>query len=1782
ATAENTTIVDGNTLARYVFNITNLVSAWQDGTKQNFGVMLKRDSESGTDSDQSFSTSEGGTPSNTPNLTVTYNGGTACGVINGNYSMNSSVSSSGTCYIINASGLTFNCRGYSISGSAVGAGILVNGSANVNITNCNITGFEYQVLFTPRYSGVSVVGNPTFFVINGSFSNAGNEAVGTTGIYMNRTNSVSIYNASFTSSKFAILFNVSSDCQVKNVSATSNGPAIRAANSPRLFVDNSTLLASVGKGGALGLYAENTSDLKVNNTIIGGFTGCDFCIFSSEMVRIERSTTRTLVSSISPMYSRFYIQSTKNATLVNNTVLLDSTMDGSLKSGLGEFFLNNSPNATLWSNYVVGTADSGFNIFNCTNVSMFGAYVDGLTSKAGYVINFTNSSYFGNITAVNNSGYGIMVLSSYNNTIANASAINNSLSGIYVQNSDNNTFQNLTVGLNDRTQTGAPGIYLVTSNNNSISNATVYGHSLGSTTAGIGTSTAKYNRFYNSTIVNNSFGIYLVSSANDFNEFYNVTVSSTSSHGIWFRRSGSNLVMNSSVSSAISGSQVVVTNGVQNNTMANTTFDIYNTSIDALSFDNLMLDWYARAQVLDYAGAAISGAAVNITNSTFTQVNYTTTDATGYTDWARVREGFMTGSGLTSFNNFTFNVSKSGYTSNYTNGTINATTRSATVYLPSVPTTPYSPGFYFNETATWKSFLFTASTTFMEAVNFTFQPGAGNCFLVMATAEGNTTTSADVLVRLSFADISAGTLNPNTIDNGTAAWESNIVSRWEPFATHFVTCISDSNPYMAALSYKSEAGAVVSLRNARITVMNLTNNGNFIHVQNVSQKPAGSAFVYRNDLTYVLTVPAGGGNYTIIGTAMRNASNATQSGRAQMLIDNVVISNMSLVQQDPTSYRSFGSQNTSFLAAGTHTIILQFMGNGTVNHTYLTILNLSPMNYSWAGNRTDAIASSSTALVDRVNITLTPSSGAATTRYWVLGSESGFVSAATIVPSYALWHNSPNPLPGVSELSNETFDPANLSDMPNFLTQANVTWASGIANTSHLGFRASGATGYVRLSSLSMIWVEPPPVTAACGTPITQNSILTGDISSSGTCVIFGGTDLTLDCKGYSIYGDGTGYGAVSNYDRVKVHNCTFRTFATGIFLNNSLNNTLTNNTVFNSTYGIWLNSSNRTYLLNNSLFNITKPALSLNSTVLAQISNTLAWSNTSFGILLTDSNYTNMTNSTARSDAAAAVHAFSSQYLLMLNSTSGGTIFALAGLSLSSSTNTTVLNSTLLSLSSALIVRASTGTSIINSSIATGISHDAYGSGNTSIINTTFDRSSISWVDADASLPASNITAQWYLNFTVDDISSTPVAGISVNSTPVFGGTSLFNSTTNDAGDIFAQLFTEFTANGTFTYSLSSQQNYTTYSNWTFFGNKTGYHTNSTNATVDRSQTISLIMKSTTDCGSYISSSTTLEKSMTSGGTCLVINGSSITLDCAGYTITYGTALSNSWGILVNSSNNVMVKNCYFEKLNSSGTSAAVLVNRSNIVTLYNNTLYSLGSTSHGFWVRNLSTGLNITNNSFVIGGRGVYADSRSEDVLVERAIINTTGSTAAGVYAAAADNVTLRNSWANTTYSGVYATSSTLLTLGNNTLFVNGYPAVQITTDSYNFLIHNNTIDSGTTGANPYCISIDSSDYGTIANNTLFTRVSSGIDFTAANYTNITNNPIISTSASSPIYLQNSAFDIVDSNFINSTGVGGTVGGIALSGGLNITLSRNNITAGTNGIRFLSGVPLNITIEY
>ena len=146
---------------------------------------------------------------------------------------------------------------------------------------------------------------------------------------------------------------------------------------------------------------------------------------------------------------------------------------------------------------------------------------------------------------------------------------------------------------------------------------------------------------------------------------------------------------------------------------------------------------------------------------------------------------------------------------------------------------------------------------------------------------------------------------------------------------------------------------------------------------------------------------------------------------------------------------------------------------------------------------------------------------------------------------------------------------------------------------------------------LMLILLSFSVAAVSCGDTVTGDVTLTGDLSCSGDGLVVGASDITIDCNGHSISGDGDsgdyGIDNSAGEDNVTVKDCVIDNFydnirqegANGHFYNNTLKNgrggvltytasatssVIENNTALNNDYGIvlWSSSGNGHIIRNN------------------------------------------------------------------------------------------------------------------------------------------------------------------------------------------------------------------------------------------------------------------------------------------------------------------------------------------------------------------------------------------------------------------------------------------------------------------------------------------------------------------------------------------------------------------------------------------------------------------------
>jgi len=373
-----------------------------------------------------------------------------------------------------------------------------------------------------------------------------------------------------------------------------------------------------------------------------------------------------------------WINYTNGTWLWNNSAIANA--------GGGGFNISNSDNVTLANNTAWANAIDGFYISFSYNITLENNTA--LTNKVdGFRWDYSNTTRAINNSALNNSGAGFNITGAWWSYFQNASAINNSQHGFMLTSSENNTIGNLTVLYSDPAGSfGSAGLYMLNSINNTFREVNSTNQFISAVSSGIYMQGSDNNYFYNVSLENNTYGVWFRTS--DFNEFNNLTVIN-GSYGIYFMSGAdSNYFINSSVNYRGGLVYSVWVASGTNNTFLNSSVNRTRASFDPITEttkDAVMFWWYGRINVSDYAEMPIDGAFFNISNLTFEIQFINLTEPTGLSNWTILREGFMNYSSvplLYNETNHTFNASKSGYETNWTNATMNES-RIVKVYIKS-------------------------------------------------------------------------------------------------------------------------------------------------------------------------------------------------------------------------------------------------------------------------------------------------------------------------------------------------------------------------------------------------------------------------------------------------------------------------------------------------------------------------------------------------------------------------------------------------------------------------------------------------------------------------------------------------------------------------------------------------------------------------------------------------------------------------------------------------------------------------------------------------------------------------------------------------------------------------------------------------------------------------------------------------------------------------------------------------------------------------------------------
>lgn len=419
----------------------------------------------------------------------------------GLYNLTGNIAVNGfTAITINASNVTVDCLGFSITGNNTTATYgIYSTHFNSTIRNCIINNFSIGIYIKTASANYSTLVNNT---INQSYNTS---CSGSTGV----CSAITISGASY--------------AQMANNTETIHGDGDGV---------------NINSGGFLNYVS--------NNTAISGNRG----------VFIVSSSNNTITNSFASNQSTgIYIYSGSNNTLINDTsndsssygFVLFSTTDrasiincSSYNAGLRGFFLVTSPsNNNLTGNYAYNATQYGF-FLSGSSGNYLHNNIAVLNSIGFYLQSNSNNNTLDGNYVYNSSSRGIYLFASGNNTIINnyIQTINDTLTNgvIYFATSNDNNITNNTFNSSASGASRSPPVYILTGQNNIMKNNTLITASNSITSViSIAASASGNNTFYQNTLTGpvwvkdlNGTSIYNVSGIGNIYYYPNGT-------GIWER-----------------------------------------------------------------------------------------------------------------------------------------------------------------------------------------------------------------------------------------------------------------------------------------------------------------------------------------------------------------------------------------------------------------------------------------------------------------------------------------------------------------------------------------------------------------------------------------------------------------------------------------------------------------------------------------------------------------------------------------------------------------------------------------------------------------------------------------------------------------------------------------------------------------------------------------------------------------------------------------------------------------------------------------------------------------------------------------------------------------------------------------------------------------------------------------------------------------------------------------------------------------------------------------------
>ena len=615
-----------------------------------------------------------------------------CGTLtttNAVYTLNQSLSTTGTCLTVQANNITINLNGFNITGdsnSETDYGINITGYNSTTIKNGGVYNFGagiYSTGNTGNFTNLTV--NSRYNLVVGGYSGCS-----VYGIYLlgsnNTFDKISSFNyitGCYACSAYAILLEGASNNQFNSITTLYDSMGCTQNNGFGILLGSSSLSNTIKDSNsntikdsnfsasfaAVYLGASSTNNTFLNTSYARGI----------EYVVTGGSLTRK-------WYYRAYVNDSSgnnvsgaNVTAYNvsNSYQFNLTTGADGYTSTAEIidYVNTGGTKSYYSNYTIYAINSSYptksvtydvtsyhnnlahniqiptlGITNCTILDTGNAVYTlqnsiSATSTCFNILanNITINLNGFNITGDNNSvsDYGINIAGYNSITIKNGGIYNFGV-GIYSTGNTGN-FTNLTV--NSRYNGGGPwdisntcdtyGISLSGSNNtlNNINSSSYSGNCFYCNVNSVSLNGGN-NNIINNVILSNNFGC-----------------SNYNGYGVFISSSSSNILTDLIIANSNNYLDVYLGGSSTNNSFVNTSYTLSKESVGSGS--SLIRKWYYRAHTSDLSGTDVANASVDIFNGIDDVVPYIelTTNSTGWTNTTNIIDYVNTGGTRTYYSN---------------------------------------------------------------------------------------------------------------------------------------------------------------------------------------------------------------------------------------------------------------------------------------------------------------------------------------------------------------------------------------------------------------------------------------------------------------------------------------------------------------------------------------------------------------------------------------------------------------------------------------------------------------------------------------------------------------------------------------------------------------------------------------------------------------------------------------------------------------------------------------------------------------------------------------------------------------------------------------------------------------------------------------------------------------------------------------------------------------------------------------------------------------------------